>query len=72
MHNFMTKSVEHLKSEAKSLQEKFQENTRKIRQVCSNCFNKYELDLEELKIRISNLQDKYKGLAAYPDQAGDH
>ncbi len=28
--------------------------------MCSNYFGKYELDLEELKIRIANLQDKYK------------
>jgi len=28
--------------------------------VCSNYFSKYELDLDELKIRITNLQDKYK------------
>ena len=28
--------------------------------MCSNYFGKYELDLAELKIRISNLQDKYK------------
>ena len=28
--------------------------------MCSNYFSKYELDLDELKIRITNLQDKYK------------
>jgi len=28
--------------------------------VCSNYFNKYETDLDEVKIRITNLQDKYK------------
>ncbi len=28
--------------------------------MCSNYFGKYELDLEEVKIRIANLQDKYK------------
>ena len=28
--------------------------------MCSNYFNKYETDLDEVKIRITNLQDKYK------------
>lgn len=28
--------------------------------MCSNYFGKYEVDLEELKIKINNLQDKYK------------
>ena len=28
--------------------------------MCSNYFGKYETDLEELKIKINNLQDKYK------------
>ena len=60
VHEYMTKSVDHLKAEAKQLQERFQTNTKKIKSVCSNYFNKYELDLEELKIRITNLQDKYK------------
>ena len=31
-----------------------------IKRVCSNYFGKYEQDLDELKIRINNLQDKYK------------
>ena len=56
----MNNSVDHLKAEAKILQERFQNNTKKIKAVCSNYFGKYEVDLAELKIRISNLQDKYK------------
>ena len=60
VNDFMTKSVNHLKNEAQTLQDRFQTNTKKIKQVCSNYFNKYELDLDELKVRISNLQDKYK------------
>ena len=56
----MTKSVDTLKAEAKTLQEKFKLNTQKIKAVCSNYFNKYETDLDEVKIRITNLQDKYK------------
>jgi len=28
--------------------------------VCSTYFHKYETDLDEVKIRIANLQDKYK------------
>ena len=55
VNEFMTKSVEHLKAEAKSLQERFQSNTKKIKAVCSNYFGKYEIDLEELKIKINNL-----------------
>ena len=51
----MTKSVNHLKNEAQTLQDRFQQNTKKIKQVCSNYFNKYELDLDELKVRITNL-----------------
>ena len=60
VNEFMTQSVDHLKDEAKILQERFKSNTKKIKQVCSNYFGKYETDLEELKIRIANLQDKYK------------
>ena len=52
--------MDHLKSEAASLQDRFQVNTKKIKNVCSNYFGKYELDLEELKIKINNLMDKYK------------
>jgi len=55
VHNFVTKSVKELKDEAASLQSRFQLNTKKIKQVCSNYFHKYETDLEEVKIRISNL-----------------
>ena len=60
VNDFMTKSVDHLKDEAKVLQERFKANTKKIKQVCSNYFGKYETDLEEVKIRIANLQDRYK------------
>lgn len=60
VNEFVTKSVDHLKSEAKSLQERFLSNTKKIKSVCSNYFGKYEIDLEELKIKINTLQDKYK------------
>ena len=60
VNDFMTKSVDHLKDEAKVLQERFKSNTKKIKQVCSNYFGKYETDLEEVKIRIANLQDRYK------------
>ena len=28
--------------------------------MCSTYFHKYETDLDEVKIRIANLQDKYK------------
>ena len=52
---FVTESVDHLKKEAKSLQERFTVNTKKIKQVCSNFFGKYEVDLEEVKIKINNL-----------------
>ncbi len=51
----MNKSVNHLKKESKLLQDRFGQNTKKIKTVCSNFFNKYELDLEELKVRIANL-----------------
>ena len=60
VNDFMTKSVNHLKQEAKTLQERFQSNTKKIKAVCSNYFGRYEQDLDELKIKINNLQDKYK------------
>ena len=42
------------------MQDRFQANTKKIKAVCSNYFDKYETDLEEVKIRVKNLQDKYK------------
>lgn len=60
VNDFVTKSVEHLKGEAKSLQDRFQQNTKKIKAVCSKYFGKYEVDLDELKIKINNLMDKYK------------
>ena len=60
VNDFMNKSVNHLKQEAKTLQERFQANTKKIKAVCSNYFGRYEQDLDELKIKINNLQDKYK------------
>ena len=56
----MNNSIDHLKQEANKLQERFLQNTKKIKAVCSKYFGKYELDLEELKIKINNLQDKYK------------
>lgn len=35
-------------------------NSKKIKSVCSTYFQRYETDLDELKIKIDNLQDKYK------------
>ena len=55
VNEFMTKSVNHLKSEAKTLQDRFSSSMKKIKSVCSNYFNKYEIDMEELKIRITNI-----------------
>lgn len=60
VNDFMTKSVDFLKKEAKNTNEKFLKSVKNIKQVCSNYFGKYESDLEELKIKIDNLQDKYK------------
>ena len=60
VNEFVNKSVDYLKKEAATLQERFLSNTKKIKQVCSNYFGKYEIDLEELKIKIDNLQNKYK------------
>ena len=60
VNEFVNKSVDYLKKEAATLQERFLSNTKKIKQVSSNYFGKYEIDLEELKIKIDNLQNKYK------------
>ena len=60
VNDFMTKSVDFLKKEAKNTNEKFLKSVKNIKQVCSNYFGKYEADLEELKIKIDNLQYKYK------------
>ena len=49
-----------MKQEAASLQDRFKTNAQKIKAVCSNYFGKYETDLAELKIKISNLMDKYQ------------
>ena len=32
---------------------------KNIKNVCSNFFGRYETDLDELKIRMTNLQNKY-------------
>ena len=32
---------------------------KNIKSVCSNYFGRYEADLEELKLRMNNLQNKY-------------
>ena len=57
---FVKESIDFLKKEATDLQAKFVKNSKKIKNVCSNYFNRYDTDLEELKIKIDNLMNKYK------------
>ena len=60
VHNYMTTNVEAIKKAAEESHAKFFKSVQSIKKVCSNYFSKYETDQDELKIRITNLQDKYK------------
>ena len=55
----MTTNVEAIKKNAADSQTKFLQSVKNIKNVCSNFFGRYETDLDELKIRMTNLQNKY-------------
>ena len=59
VNEYMTTNVEAIKKNAADSQTKFLQSVKNIKNVCSNFFGRYETDLDELKIRMTNLQNKY-------------
>jgi len=55
----MTTNVENIKRNAEETQQKFLQSVKNIKNVCSTYFGRYESDLDEQKIKMTNLQNKY-------------
>jgi hypothetical protein len=55
----MHKSVESMQKDSSNTNEKFLVSVKHIKEVCSRYFQKYEIDLEEQKIRMDLIQKKY-------------
>jgi len=57
---YMTSNVEFMRDLTTNLATNLTASLKQIKQVCSNYFQHYELDLEELRLRTGTLENKYK------------
>lgn len=58
--NYMTTNVEIMRELTQTSATNLTGSLKQIKQVCSNYFQHYELDLEELRLRAGTLENKYK------------
>ena len=58
---YMTSNVEFMRDLTTNSATNLTASLKQIKQVCSNYFQHYELDLEELRLRTGTLENKYKG-----------
>jgi len=56
----MTSNVEFMRELTTNSATSLTASLKQIKQVCSNYFQHYELDLEELRLRTGTLENKYK------------
>jgi hypothetical protein len=56
----MTSNVEKMMEVTQNSTTNLAASLKQIKQVCSNYFQHYELDLEELRLRTGSLENKYK------------
>lgn len=57
---YMTSNVEFMRDLTTKSATSLTASLKQIKQVCSNYFQHYELDLEELRLRTGTLENKYK------------
>lgn len=57
---YMTENVEKMLNVTQNSAQNLASSLKQIKTVCSNYFQHYELDLEELRLRIGTLENKYK------------
>ena len=57
---YMTSNVEFMRELTTNSATNLTASLKQIKQVCSNYFQHYELDLEELRLRTGTLENKYK------------
>ena len=57
---YMTSNVEFMRDLTTNSATNLTASLKQIKQVCSNYFQHYELDLEELRLRTGTLENKYK------------
>lgn len=57
---YMTSNVEFMRDLTTNSATSLTTSLKQIKQVCSNYFQHYELDLEELRLRTGTLENKYK------------
>ena len=57
---YMTSNVEFMRELTTNSATSLTASLKQIKQVCSNYFQHYELDLEELRLRTGTLENKYK------------
>ena len=57
---YMTSNVEFMRDLTANSATSLTASLKQIKQVCSNYFQHYELDLEELRLRTGTLENKYK------------
>jgi len=57
---YMTSNVEYMRELTTNSATSLTASLKQIKQVCSNYFQHYELDLEELRLRMGTLENKYK------------
>lgn len=57
---FMTDNVDKMLNLTQNSAQNLTSSLKQIKTVCSNYFQHYELDLEELRLRIGTLENKYK------------
>lgn len=57
---YMTSNVEFMRDLTTNSATSLTASLKQIKQVCSNYFQHYELDLEELRLRTGTLENKYK------------
>lgn len=60
MKYYMTENIESMQKIVHNSAEKLTSSIKKIKEVCSNYFQHYELDLEEVRLRTANIENKYK------------
>ena len=57
---YMTSNVEKMREVTANSASNLTSSLKQIKTVCSNYFQHYELDLEELRLRAGTLENKYK------------
>lgn len=57
---YMTSNVEFMREMTTNSATSLTASLKQIKQVCSNYFQHYELELEELRLRTGTLENKYK------------